>query len=395
MHSIASEDMKNKNQKKVLILGSTGSIGTGALDVIRELSPRFRVIGLSAGSQWDLLCRQTREFRPLAVSIGEDSVPESADGDELACELHLGDNGLCELIKKVDADIVVGAITGWAGFKPCLQALETGCRLALANKETLVVGGRMVLEAAERSGAVILPVDSEESAIFQAMQAGRRDEVRRVFLTASGGPFHDWPAHQLEGVTPAQALCHPNWDMGRKITIDSATLMNKALEIIETRWLFDLDPDQIQVLIHPQSIVHSMVEFKDGSVIAQLGAPDMRVPIQYALTYPDRTEGPGERLKLEDLQGLELRAVGPQEFPALGLGYEVARRGGTSGAALNAANEVAVDAFLSGRIAFTDIVKVVRKVLSEHKTRPAREVEVLELADREARKEAEKCLSLL
>ncbi len=389
--------MKTQKQKSVLVLGSTGSIGESALEVIGALPHRFRVVGLSAGSRWQRLREQIREFRPEAAAVAdghEDIDPDDCD-DLLACELYLGENGVLDLIDKVNADIVVGAISGWAGFKPCLKALRTGCRLALANKETLVVGGRMVRETAERSGAEILPVDSEESAIFQAMQAGRGSEVRRIFLTASGGPFLDWPVEKLRDATPAQALQHPNWDMGRKITIDSATLMNKALELIETKWLFDVDPGAIQVLLHPQSIVHSMVEFEDGSVLAQLGAPDMKVPIQYALTYPERVEGAGMRLDLCDMRRLELRAAEKEEFPALKLGYEVARLGGTSGAVMNASNEVAVDAFLSGRIGFTDIVKVVEKVLTEHKTGPGRELAELELADLAAREETERCITQL
>ncbi len=391
---IREEKVERPREKTVLILGSTGSIGVNALNVIRELSPRYRVVGLSAGSDWELLYEQIREFRPVAAALADDYAKDEARTliSGLDCELDFGDNGICGLVEKVDADIVVGAITGWAGFRPCLRALETGCRLALANKETLVVGGKLVREVAERSGAVVFPVDSEESAIFQAMQAGRRDEVEQVFLTASGGPFHDWPADRLKDVTPRQALCHPNWEMGRKITIDSATLMNKALEIVETRWLFDIEPERIKVLIHPQSLVHSMVEFEDGAIMAQLGATDMKVPIQYALTYPERICGPGERLDFGEMQRFDLRAPAPGEFPALDIGFKVAGMGGTGGAVMNAANEVAVDAFLEGRIGFTDIVKLVGTVVSRHKDGSGYGFKELEQADRRAREETEKCM---
>ncbi len=386
------------NQKSVLILGSTGSIGTNALEVIRSLPGRFRVAGLSAGSDTTKLCEQVREFHPPFAAVADGCCDDDTLGArfrELDCELHFGQNGLCRLVERAKADIVVGAISGWAGFQPCVKALETGCRLALANKETLVVGGQIVRETMQRCGSTIVPVDSEESAIFQAMQSGRRSEVRRIFLTASGGPFLDWPAERLKDVTPEQALQHPNWNMGSKITIDSATMINKALEIVETRWLFDIEPDRIKVLLHPQSIVHSMVEFDDASIIAQLGATDMKVPIQYALTYPERTSGPGKRLDFDEMTGLDLRMAGEDEFPALKLGYYVAEAGGTSGAVLNAASEVFVDAFLKGRIGFTDIVDGIGRVLFQHKNGPGGGFEELVQADIRARQEAEKCLTCL
>ncbi len=386
--------MEDKKKTRVIVLGSTGSIGVNTLRVIGELSPRFCVVGLSAGGNRELLQEQIRRFRPEAASLADESTQCAVGGGrrELDCLRYFGDNGVERLVEDVDADIVVGAISGWAGFRPCVKALEQGRRLALANKETLVVGGRLVTGLAERSGAELLPVDSEESAIFQAMQAGRRSEVRHVLLTASGGPFHNWPADKLDDVTPEQALCHPNWDMGRKITIDSATLMNKALEIVETRWFFDIEPRKIKVLIHPQSIVHSMVEFEDSSILAQLGAPDMKAPIQYALTYPERVAGSARKLDFEQVQRLELRVAAPEEFPALELGYRVAELGGTSGAVMNAANEVAVDAFLNGQIAFTDIIRVVQQVLDGHEVVTDCDLERLEIADRLARREAGKAV---
>jgi 1-deoxy-D-xylulose-5-phosphate reductoisomerase len=310
-------------------------------------------------------------------------------------ELAFGPEGVCELAALEDADVVVGAIMGWAGFAPAVRALERGRVLALANKEALVVGGEILRGVAQRSGGIILPVDSEQSAVLQAMRSGRREEVARVVITASGGPFRGMSKDRLERVTPEQALQHPTWRMGRKITIDSATMMNKALEIVETRWLFDVDPDRIQTVIHPQSIVHSLVEFVDGSVVAQLGVPDMKLPIQFALTYPDRVPGPVERLDLARIGSLELMEADPEEFPALTLGYEVARKGGTSGAVLNAANEVAVESFLQGKIKFTDIVPLVATVLRRHTVREHPDAADLERADRWARQEALQCSTQL
>ncbi len=386
--------MEKRNRTKVVVLGSTGSIGSNTLNVIRHLTDEFDVVGLSAGRDWENLTSQIREFRPKAAAIldGYGGEPLKKSCHELECQLNFGEDGLCGMIDNLQPDIVVDAITGWAGFRPCLAALEKGCRLALANKESLVVGGKLVQNLLQNSDSTILPVDSEESAIFQSLTGGKRSEVRKIFLTASGGPFHEWPAESLEDVTPEQALCHPNWDMGRKITVDSATLMNKALEIVETRWLFDIEPEKIQVLIHPQSVIHSMVEYEDASIIAQLGAPDMQVPIQYALTYPQRVTGPGESLDFSAFQQLELRAASGDEFPALEIGHRVAEMGGTSGAVMNAANEVAVEAFLDEKIGFTDIVKSVNKVLTKHKLGSGETLEELENADRWAREETIKCI---
>ena len=263
-------------------------------------------------------------------------------------------------------DVVVAAIVGSAGLRGTWAAVEAGKRVALANKETLVVAGPLVMSLAAARGATIVPVDSEHSAIFQLLTAGRRDQVRQVLLTASGGPFRRYSAAQMREVTVAEALDHPTWAMGPKITVDSATMMNKALEIIEARWLFDLDPDQIRVVIHPQSVVHSLVEFCDGSVAAQMSPPDMRLPIQYALTYPERQPGIAARFDWSQPQQLEFEPPDEERFPALGLGYEVARRGGTSGAVLNAANEAAVQQFLQGRLRFHEIVPAVQAVLQHH-----------------------------
>ena len=380
-----------------MVLGSTGSVGTSTLEVVQSMPERLRVIGLSAGRQWRKLARQVRQFRPRAAALAavEDRAQLEQALSDLDVELAFGPEGVCELAALEDADVVVGAIMGWAGFAPAVRALERGRVLALANKEALVVGGEILRGVAQRSGGIILPVDSEQSAVLQAMRSGRREEVARVVITASGGPFRGMSKDRLERVTPEQALQHPTWRMGRKITIDSATMMNKALEIVETRWLFDVDPDRIQTVIHPQSIVHSLVEFVDGSVVAQLGVPDMKLPIQFALTYPDRVPGPVERLDIARIGSLELMEADPEEFPALALGYEVARKGGTSGAVLNAANEVAVESFLQGKIKFTDIVPLVATVLRRHTVQEHPDTADLERADHWARQEALQCSTQL
>jgi 1-deoxy-D-xylulose-5-phosphate reductoisomerase len=299
----------------------------------------------------------------------------------------------CELAALDGADVVVAAMVGAAGLGPALAAVTAGKRLALANKEALVMAGHLVTAAAREHGAEIVPVDSEHSAIFQALRAGRREELDHVTLTASGGPFYRRSAAELTGITPAEALAHPTWQMGPKVTIDSATLMNKALEVIEARWLFDLRPEQIRVLVHPQSIVHSMVTFADGSTLAQMSTPDMQMPIQYALTHPGRRPGLTAALDLAAVGSLTFAEPDLMRFPALRLGFEVARAGGTSGAVLNAANEVAVEAFLGGRLAFTDIVKVSERVLSTHTPTPGPDLETILRADAWAREEAKRCLT--
>ncbi|MFW6045047.1 MAG: 1-deoxy-D-xylulose-5-phosphate reductoisomerase [Planctomycetota bacterium] len=379
--------------QRVVLLGSTGSIGTNTLSVIENLPDRFSVAGLSAGAGWETLAEQTNKYRPEAIALAQSRyVDRLREAITVDAEVYDGADAAVRLVEEVDADIVVGGITGWAGFRPSLRAVELGHTLALANKETLVVGGNLVQTAMRQSGADIVPVDSEQSAIFQAMGAGEAAEIERIILTASGGPFHGMSREERREVTPDDALCHPNWQMGKKITIDSATMMNKALEVIETRWLFDVPVERIEVLIHPQSIIHSMVEFVDGSVMAQMGSPDMRLPIQYALTYPERVECCGDEIEFGRLCELELMTPDAEERAALELGYEVAREGGTSGAVFNAANEIAVDAFLDGELDFTDIVPLVRNVLSEHDIVKNPDVDELSTADQWARKEAQKCL---
>jgi len=336
-----------------------------------------------------LLEKQARQLTPRWV-IATD--PVAAAGHSwsrlpAATQLLVGRDAIRQVVAEEDVDIVVSAIVGAAGLEGTWAALEAGKTVALANKESLVMGGPLVTELARSGGGRILPVDSEHSAVFQALQSGRREEVRRVVLTASGGPFRNRTTKELAEVTVEEALAHPTWDMGPKITVDSATLMNKALEIIEARWLFDLDPEQIEVVIHPQSIVHSMVEYMDGSVVAQLSPPDMRLPIQYALTWPRRCEGVAEKLDFHQPMTLEFYPPDPARFPALGLGLEVARAGGTAGAVLNAANEAAVGAFLSGRLAFRQIVPACRSVLQSHRHIARPTLEQLVAADAFARKE--------
>jgi 1-deoxy-D-xylulose-5-phosphate reductoisomerase len=382
--------------KNVVVLGSTGSVGTQALDVVRCHPGRFRILGLSGGSRWEALARQAAEFRPEVAAIADPDAAEKLAGclNGLGVQVLSGPESL-ELLAAWDgADIVLSAVSGAAGLPAALAALRSGKTLALANKEAMVLGGPLLMDLASRTGAVIVPVDSEHSALFQLLRGLPREEVSRVVLTASGGPFCGLTPAELERVTPEDALRHPTWNMGRKITVDCATLMNKALEVIEARWLFDLPPDRIGVLIHPQSVIHCLVELVDGSVLAHMGAPDMRLPIQYALGYPERRPGPAARLDLGRVGALEFREPDAEAFPALALGYRVAETGGTAGAVLSGANEVAVEAFLAGRIRFTDVVRVVRAVLDRHRVVPQVTFEAALAADRWAREEAEHCLEL-
>ena len=380
--------------KKVIILGSTGSVGKSALDVIRNLGNQYSVVGLSANSRWDLLAEQINEFKPKSVSLVEGKWIDELQNKLTENSVHIrkGKESICEIISQEDADIVVSAIVGAAGLPAAIEVIKTGKTLALANKEALVMAGGLIMAMAKEKGVKILPVDSEHSAIFQAMMAGNPSEVKRVIITASGGPFCKYPKEKLSEVTLEEALKHPTWQMGQKITIDSATLMNKALEIIEARWLFDLDTTQIDVIIHPESIVHSLVEFCDGSVIAQMGMPSMKVPIQFALTYPHRANGNVETLDLAKLANLTFLKPDMDKFPALKLGYEAAKQGGTTGVTLNAANEIAVQAFLDRKINFTDITKLVDKVVRKHRFIQDPDMNEIMLADDNARKETKKCL---
>ena len=353
---------------RVAVLGSTGSIGTSTLDVIAASDGRFSCHLLAAHRSVGPLLEQAAAVRPRWVVVVD---PEAAAGIGPAAlpagtRLAVGPEALDDLVRDDAIDRVVSAIVGAAGLRSTWAAVEAGKTVALANKETLVMAGPLVMRLAERTGARILPVDSEHSAIHQALMSGTAAEVRRIVLTASGGPFRTRAAETLAAVTPAEALRHPTWSMGPKITIDSATMMNKALELIEARWLFGVPAATLEVLVHPQSIVHSMVEFVDGSVLAQMSPPDMRLPIQYALSHPRRVPGPARRFDFTRPWALEFEPPDPQRFPAVRLGHEAAARGGTAGAVLNAANEEAVGGFLAGRLRFTDIAAVCGRLLDEH-----------------------------
>lgn len=376
--------------KNIVILGSTGSIGRSTLDVLEhDEGRRLRAVGLAAHSSWQRLIEQAQRHRPRWIALTDPASAAKVDGQLRGTdtELWIGRDGLVRMVQQPEVDTVVSAIVGAAGLESTWAALEAGKAVALANKETLVVGGSLITELARERNTPLLPVDSEHSAIFQCLRSGTPREVRRVILTSSGGPFRGKTRRDLEGVTREQALNHPTWKMGPKITIDSATLMNKALEVIEARWLFDLTPDQIEVVVHPESIVHSMVEFVDGSVIAQLSPPDMRLPIQYALNYPDRVEGPSPRLDLTRSWDLHFEPPDRETFPCLELGFEVMRRGGTAGAALNAANEAAVSRFLDGTLAFLDIPRACRAALEHHDYDPRPSLQTLERVDAWARQE--------
>jgi len=350
------------------VLGSTGSVGQSTLEVIGASRGRFVPFLLAGHRSVKALAEQARACRPRWVVVVDPAAAGDLGPDDLppGTRLAVGPEALDELVRSPEVDRVVSAISGAAGLRSTWAALEAGKVVALANKETLVMAGPLVMRLAERTGGRILPVDSEHSAIHQALRAGTAAEVTRVVLTASGGPFRAWPRESLAAATPAEALKHPTWSMGRKITIDSATMMNKALELIEARWLFGLPAEKLGVVVHPQSIVHSFVEFIDGSVIAQLSPPDMKLPIQYALSYPERLDGPARRLDFTQALRLDFEPPDPVRFPAVRLGHEAATRGGTCGAVLNAANEEAVRGFLDGELRFTDIADVCARVLDEH-----------------------------
>ena len=374
--------------KNIAILGSTGSIGRSALAVVDAHPTRLRVVALAAGDNAALLAEQAARYRPdtVAMATGEglDRLRAAASG-HLPPVLARGAEGLVAVATHPSADLVICASAGTAGLEAVLAAIDAGKTIALANKEVLVMAGELVTEAARRSGVPILPVDSEHNAIHQCLHGRARSEIRRLILTASGGPFRDAPAEALEHVDPAAALCHPTWQMGRKITIDSATLMNKGLEVIEARWLFGVSADQIDVIIHPQSIVHSMVELVDGSVIAQLGVTDMRMPIQYACSYPDRWEAPLPALDLARAGRLDFHPPDHDRFPCLGLAWSALRTGGTMAVVLNAANEVAVQGFLDGKLGFTSIPRVIAQTMDAHDLEPVAALQVVRRVDAWAR----------
>lgn len=359
----------SKDRTQVVILGATGSVGKSALSVVEhDAGARLAVHGLGARSRWEPLVEWARQHGPRFLALEDPEAARCASRAlrGSAVEVLSGPDGLIRMVQDPETDRVLSAIVGAAGLRGTWAALEAGKLVALANKETLVVAGPLVMELAQRRGATVIPVDSEHSAIFQCLRSGKPSEVRRVILTSSGGPFRGKSRKDLQSVTPEEALRHPTWRMGPKISIDSATLMNKALEVIEARWLFGLAPEQIEVVVHPESIVHSMVEFVDGSVVAQLSPPDMRLPVQFALTYPERIAGPCPALDLTKALALTFEPPDRETFPCLELGFEVMRRGGTAGAALNAANEAAVERFLNGEIGFLDIPRACRAMLDHH-----------------------------
>ena len=373
--------------KRIAILGSTGSIGRHTLDVIALHPGRFRVASLACRRSVDLLIAQALQHRPARVGVADPQaarqVAQALSGSGL--EVVSGPDAMVRCALAPEVDLVVAAATGIAGLPAVWETVRAGRTVALANKEPLVVAGRLITAEAARTGAQLLPVDSEHSAIFQVLLGQHRAAVRRVLLTASGGAFRDLPLRELARVTPEQALAHPTWRMGPKVTVDSATLMNKGLELIEAHWLFGLAPDQLDVVLHPESIVHSLVEFVDGSVLAQLAIPDMRLPIQFALSYPERLPRPERPLDLATLGALHFALLDRSRWPAVALARRVLRAGGTSGAALNAADEVAVEWFLAGKISFVQIPRIVEHVLDRHEVSEGESIEALLAVDRAVR----------
>ncbi len=377
--------------KRLVILGSTGSIGVSTLDVVAQFPDKFQIVGLAAGSKDDVLEEQIRAFHPKVVAL---SSPDAAKRlrsriDTTQVEVMDGEGGLCEVARFPECDLVISAIVGGAGLKPTLAALQAGRQVALANKEPMVMAGQLMQQEAQAHGVTIFPIDSEHSAIFQSMEGHRKVDIRRVVLTASGGPFWDWDAADLEHVTPEQALKHPNWTMGAKITIDSATLMNKGLEVIEARWLFDLPVAQIDVVIHRESIIHSLVEYCDGSVLSQLGHPDMRAPISYAMNYPERVPLHPPLLDLGKIGKLTFFPPNTEKFPCLQLAYDALTGEAGLPATLNAANEIAVHAFLKNQIAFLDIPKVIQETMAAYSPTPLSSIEDVLDVDQWARRTAE------
>jgi 1-deoxy-D-xylulose-5-phosphate reductoisomerase len=380
--------------KQLAVLGSTGSIGVKTLDIVRQFPDRFKVIGLSAGQNTQLLKRQVLEFRPKVISVlnRELSAVLQSDFPTVPVEILHGVEGLIRVATHPEVDQVVSALVGAAGLIPTLSAIKTGKAIALANKESLVMAGKIVMEEARQKNIPILPVDSEHSAIFQALLGHRKEDVYRIILTASGGPFLNLPLEKLSEVSVKDALRHPNWEMGRKITVDSASLMNKGLEVIEAHWLFNIPAEKIAVQIHPQSIVHSMVEYVDGSVVSQMGITDMRVPIAYALAYPQRLPLNLPRLDLPQRETLTFTRPDPQRFPCLNLAYQAIEAGETMPAVLNASNEVAVNAFLEGALPFTQIPILIQRAMEGHTVRSVQTVEDILRADQWARERSKALL---
>jgi 1-deoxy-D-xylulose-5-phosphate reductoisomerase len=380
--------------KRIAILGSTGSIGCNALDVIANLGEPYRAVALCANAQIDKLVEQTKRFCPAAVGVSDERNAAKAQPtlEGLGAAVYCGAESLERIVERDDVDMVLAATVGVAGVRAVIKAVQLGKPVALANKEALVVAGALVMPEARKRNVPVLPVDSEHSAIFQAMLAGRRNEIKKVILTASGGPFRTTPIEQMKKATLDDALAHPTWRMGNKVTIDSATMFNKGLELLEACWLFDLQPNQIEIVIHPESIVHSMVEFVDGSVLAQLSPPDMRTPIQYALTYPERRLGIGRCMDWRQACSLNFHPPDVERFPAVRLAYRAAQAGGTAGAIFNAANESAVAAFVDGRITFGEIPSIVERTMDAVEVQPVSTLDDLLKADRTGRTVADKLI---
>ncbi|MCX8033861.1 MAG: 1-deoxy-D-xylulose-5-phosphate reductoisomerase [Thermodesulfovibrio sp.] len=376
--------------KKVVILGSTGSIGRSALEVIKNFPDKFNVLGLSAKSSVHILEEQIKEFNPKYVAIFEKKAYEELRKKVKNIELLLGNEGICELARLKDADIIISAIVGAAGLIPTYEAVKAGKTIGLANKESLVLAGELIKRETKKNNAKIIPIDSEHSAVFQCINGCNKPFIRKIWLTASGGPFRGMKKHEIENVTPEEALNHPKWKMGKRITIDSATLMNKGFEVIEAHHLFDIDVESIGVLIHPQSIVHCLVEFIDGTYLAQMSSPDMKAPIALALSLPERLPGIIKPIDWTMTNQLQFEIPDTEVFPCLSLAYEAAKTGGTMPTVLNAADEVAVEAFLLRRLKFNDIHKIIKKVMDAHLASSASSIEEILEADSWARKMAKK-----
>lgn len=375
--------------KKIVILGSTGSIGLSTLEVAAAFPGELRVVGLGARGNVAALRRQIERFHPRLVAVSDESkARELRERVAGGVEVLAGEGGMARLARMDGADTVVSAIVGAVGLAPTLEAIRAGREIALANKEVLACGGEIVMGEAAARNVEIMPIDSEHSAIHQCLRAGRRSEVKRLILTASGGPFREWSLEEMDGASPADALKHPRWEMGRKVTIDSATMMNKALEMIEAQWLFGIAPERIDVAVHPESVVHSLVEFEDGSVVAQMSPADMRIPIQYALLHPKRVAGRWGSLGIDDMRALHFERPDPVRFPSLGLARKAMAAGGTLPAVMNAANEIAVEKFLAGEIRFTRIAGLVEEVMRRHAGLEHPSIDEILGADAWARREA-------
>ncbi len=371
--------------KRILILGATGSIGRQTLDVIGNYPDQLQVVGLAANSNWELLAQQAQQFQVEAAALADEEAARQLREAASGLKVYAGDEGLQEIVRELNPDLVVAAISGLAGLPPIMTALEQRCDVALANKEPLVAAGELVMTAASRAGVRLLPIDSEISAVFQCLQGEQIGDVEKVLLTASGGPFADYTKAQLSEVTAEQALDHPTWQMGPKVTIDSATLMNKGFEIFEIRWMFGLEFEQIEVVIHHQSIIHSLVQLRDGNLLAQLGQPDMRLPIQYALFYPERMPNQLARLDLAEVGSLTFAAPDSEKFPCLRLARDAGRSGQSYPAVLNAADEVVVAWFLQDKIDFMDIPRLIEQALEEHEPFSVNNLSDITTADQWAR----------